>query len=262
MERSVKMKKCILALIKKCTVFILAGALTLSFSSSTMAAQGMAGAWTPISGNEGVLGYALPNGTWLADGFTADGYYVGKYGLWAPKIRILSAWVPARNSWLTAAQAGEFDVLMPYMSAAQAKLSQDLHGYRILSVYSNRLALSSVKKDGYKRTRVTRLAMYKNEDINGYTIRVCTPLAGDEKDMPSDSGNEWDTISYYDYQVLRLFTNCVSRCGDKVATAIYSSWEDNNSYGLKMNEWVAVGDTLICYVPDEGAGLYEIKAAF
>ncbi len=247
---------------KKITAIVLTGALSLSFGSAVYAAPGKAGNWVPINGDAGVLGYALPDGTWLQDGFTMDGYYVGKYGMWAPNVRILSAWVPARNSWFTAEEAGEFDGFIPFMSAAQAKLSENLHGYRILSVYSNRLTLSSVETQNYKKTKTTRLAMYKNTDINGYTIQVSTELAGDEKDMPNGSGSEWDSMSYYDYQVLRLFTNCVSRCGDKVATAIYSSWEDNNSYGLKMNEWVQVGDTLICYLPDDGAGLYEIKAAF
>ncbi len=254
------MRKFMKGIIKKTTALILS--LTLLFTLSTAAYAAVQGSWVPINGDSGVLGYATSKGTWLQDGFTADGYYVGKFGVFAPNIRILSAWVPARNSWLSAAEAGEFDCFIPFMSAAQAKLDEDLHGYRVLSVYSNRLTLSSVATDNYKKTRTTRLAMYKNPDINGYTIQVSTALAGDEKDMPSGSGSEWNNMSYYDYQVLRLFTNCVSRCGDKVATAIYSSWEDNNSYGLKMNEWVTVGDTLICYLPDEGAGLYEIRAAF
>ncbi len=47
-----------------------------------------------------------------------------------------------------------------------------------------------------------------------------------------------------------------------MAQAIYSSWEDTNSYGLRVNEWVEVGDTMVRYVPSQGAGLYEIRASF
>ena len=250
-------------IIKRAAAVIMSGVLALSVGIPTEAAAGAAsGTWVPINAEAGVLGYALADGSWLQDGFTADGYYVNKYGMWVDKIRILSAWLPARNSWLTASAAGEFDGFVPFMSSAQTKLSEDLQGHRVLSVYSNRITLSSVTTDSGSKKKTTRLAMYKNEDIDGYTLQVSTELAGDEKEMPSGSGGEWSSMSYYDYQVLRLFTNSVSRSGDKVASAIYSSWEDNNSYKLKMNEWVQVGDTLICYVPDEGAGLYEIKAAF
>ncbi len=54
----------------------------------------------------------------------------------------------------------------------------------------------------------------------------------------------------------------ISRSGDKVAEAIYSSWDDTNEAGLKVGTWTTVGDTQIKYVPSNGAGIYEIKAAF
>jgi len=224
-------------------------------------AVGVKGTWVPVNGGA-AASYLLPDGSYLRDGFTADGYYIGNYGIWAPSIRILSAWVPSRNSWLTPAPTGTFDGFVPFMSSAQAKLTEDLHGFRVITVYNNRITLSSVDVKDYKRTKTTRLAMYKNEDINGYTIKVCTELAGDEKEMPTGGAGEWNEMAYYDYQVLRIFTNLVSRSGDKLAEAIYSSWEDENAYDLRMNKWVTVGDTLVCYLPDEGAGLYEIRAAF
>ena len=103
--------------------------------------------------------------------------------------------------------------------------------------------------------------MYKNPDYNGYTIQVCTELSGDEHELTDDHG-EWSSMALYDYHVLRILTNCVSRSGDVLARAIYSSWEDTNAWNLKVNEWVQVGDTFVRYVPSQGAGLYEIRAAF
>ncbi|MCR5626866.1 MAG: hypothetical protein K6F99_06075 [Lachnospiraceae bacterium] len=251
--------------VKKVVSVIVVLAMTIAMTVSVYAAKstprGVKGTWVPIS--NGVAGYLLPNGSYLQDGFTADGYYVGKTGMWASSVRILSAWVPVRNSWCRRSSIQDMTGFLPWMNSAQQKLSDNLHGYRVLSLYSNRITLSSVKKDKeYKKTKTIRLAMYENEDIDGYTIQVSTPLAGDVKDMPSGGAGEWDSMEYYDYQVLRLFTNCISRSGDLLATSIYSSWQDDNAYDLRMNKWVTVGDTQVRYIPSAGAGLYEVKAAF
>ncbi len=251
--------------VKLLTALVLSFAIVLSFtpqgaSAATGTKTGVAGTWMP-SGIDGVLTYVLPDGTLLADGYTADGFYVNKYGFWANAYNILGVWVPARNSWLTADAAGDFEGMIPIMKKAQDKLTSDLHGWRVISVYSTHIALYSVVNSNTERKKVKRLAMYKNPDFNGYTVQVLTPLAGDEKEMTGNAG-EWSSMAYYDYQVLRAMMYCVSRSGDKVAHAIYSSWMDTNTDNLKVGEWVAVGDTLIKYVPSDGSGLYEIRAAF
>ena len=246
------------------TALALSAAILFAFTPGdhTVAAtrKGVQGNWmqTPM---DGVLTYVLPDGTFLADGYTADGFYVNKNGFWAQAYNILGAYVPARNSWLTADAVGDFEGFVPIMKNAQKKLTTDLHGWRVISVYSSHVALYSVVTSNTERTKTTRLSMYKNPDFNGYTIEVRTPLSGDEKEMTDEAG-EWSSMALYDYQVLRLWCYCVSRSGDKVAQAIYSSWMDTNADHLRIGEWVAVGDTMIKYVPSNGAGLYEIKAAF
>ena len=256
--RSSGLSKVITAIVLSVTM------LFLSVPVETEAAKervGVKGAWVPSS-VDGFLAYALPNGTFLADGFTADGYYVNKYGFWAPAYNVLGAAIPTRNAWLPCSMIGDFEGVIPIMKEVQKKLTNDLHGWRVISVYSSHMSLYSVESSNdTSRKKTTRLAMYKNPDFNGYTIQVCTPLAGDEREMTDDAG-EWNSMALYDYQVLRAWMYCVSRSGDKVSQAIYSSWMDNNAYNLKVGEWVLVGDTLIRYVPSNGAGLYEIKAAF
>lgn len=235
----------------------------MNFSAESVEAGGairVKGTWTPTQ-MEGVLAYVQGNGAFLFDGFTADGYYVNKNGFWAPSYAILGTMFPARNSWLTADQVGDFEGFVPYMKGIQKKLTADLHGFRVISVFSSHIALYSVESSEQGRNKTTRMAIYKNPDFNGYTIQICTPLSGDEKEM-TDDGGEWSSMGLYDYQVLRAWLYCISRCGDKVAQAIYSSWMDNNSYDLKIGEWTAVGDTLIKYVPSNGTGLYEIRASF
>lgn len=248
-------------IVRSVTALLLCTVLLTVFSiRSTEAASGTKGTWTPTP-VAGVLTYVLPDGSYLCDGFTQDGYYVNKNGFWAPAYNILGAMIPARNSWLTAAEVGDFEGFIPIMKSVQRKLSDNLHGWRVISVFSSHVALYSVVTSNTERTKTTRMALYKNPDFNGYTIQLCTPLAGDEKEMTDDAG-EWSSMALYDYQVLRAWMYCISRCGDKVAQAIYSSWSDNNSDNLKVGEWIPVGDTFIKYVPSDGAGLYEIKAAF
>ena len=252
------------AMIRRITAVLVSAAvmtvLTPCVSEAGGSAVGVKGAWTPTQ-VDGVLAYVKTDGTFLADGYTADGYYVNKNGFWMGAYNILGAMVPARNSWLNANLAGDFETFVPVMKTAQKKLTNDLHGWRVISVFSTHISLSSVVSTNTERTKTTRLSMYKNPAFNGYTIEVKTPLAGDEKEMTDDAG-EWSSMAFYDYQVLRLWMYLVSRSGDKVAQAIYSSWMDTNSENLKVGEWVPVGDTLIKYVPSNGAGLYEIRAAF
>ena len=249
---------------RRITAMILSAAVMTALlptaAEAAIGRMGVKGGWTPTQ-VEGVLSYVTTDGQFLADAYTADGYYVNKNGFWMPAYNILGAMVPARNSWLTASAAADFEGFIPIMKSAQKKLTTDLHGWRVISVFSTHITLSSVVSSNTERTKTTRLSMYKNPDFNGYTIEVKTPLAGDEREMTDDAG-EWSSMAFYDYQVLRLWMYCVSRSGDKVAEAIYSSWMDNNADGLKVGEWVAVGDTMIKYVPANGAGLYEIRAAF
>ena len=37
---------------------------------------------------------------------------------------------------------------------------------------------------------------------------------------------------------------------------------DVNEKNIKLGEWVRIGDTMVRYMPGDGQGLYEIKAAF
>lgn len=255
--RNIK-KKSIAALL----TLLLTALLAFEAAAAKKSPVGVKGGWLPANADGTLLSYVLPDGSVLRDGFTSDGYYVSEYGVWAPSIRILSAWLPSRNSWLTAAEARDLSGFVPFMSSAQAKLTEDLHGFRVISVYSNRITLSSIANQEGKRSKNTRLALYKNDSTNGYTIQLATELSGDVKEMPNGGGGEWGTMAFYDYQVLRLLTNCISRSGDMLATAIYDSWQDDNAYGIKLNQWVTVGDTMVKYIPSDGAGLYEIKAAF
>ena len=188
--------KVVTALMLTCSLLFVYDPVSVSAAKERV---GVTGTWVATP-TQGVMAYALADGTFLADGFTADGYYVNKNGFWAQAYNVLGAMIPARNSWLPCSVVGDFEGIIPIMKQVQKKLSNDLHGFRVISVYSSHIALYSVANSSDKsRKKTTRLAMYKNPDFNGYTIQVKTPLSGDEKEMTDDAG-EWNSMALYDYQ--------------------------------------------------------------
>ena len=185
------------------------------------------GTWVPTGAVEGTFFYITADGAVQKDCYSSDGYYIEANGIRFVAKAILNAQIIMRNSWLTAAEVPNFDVFLPTAIPVQQTLATTLKQYRTLSVYSTHMMLSSINntKDGSYLT--DRLGLYKNDDINGYTIMLATPLAGDRRMIGGQLAAS-ELISYYDYEVLRYFTNSISRNGDLLASAIYSHWMDLN----------------------------------
>ena len=222
----------------------------------------VAGAWQAVPNRNDMWYYVNANGDRLTNCFSTDGYYVDSNGARFATKEILGAKIGQRNTWMSPAEAGGFDCFVAGATVLQKSFNSALYGARVISVYSNHVMLRSVVKAENQQTSEERLAIYKNTDVNGYTIMIRTEIGGDRKALLDNTDIAVDQIQGYDYEVLRFYTNMVSRSGDLVASAIYSSWQDNNQYGLQMGEWIRVGDTMVRYMPADGAGLYEIKAAF
>ncbi len=219
------------------------------------------GVWIPFEGIPGAYAYATSDGVFHSDCYSSDGFYVEASGVRFLTKNILGAEMPMRNSWFTAKEANNFDIFVPWALTVQQTLNSTLKNYRTLTVYSNYMMLSSASNTSDGTYIADRLGLYKNSDINGYTLMVGTSIIGDRKAFSTAVGNV-DLLAYYDYEVLRFYTNAVSRNGDLLASAIYSHWMDVNEQGLKLGEWVRIGDTMVRYIPGDGRGLYEIKAAF
>ncbi|WP_026495111.1 hypothetical protein [Butyrivibrio sp. WCD3002] len=230
-------------------------------ADATNAAIVRGGEWVPVENQANAWYYVTPDGVHHSDCFAFDGYYVEASGVRMLSKKMLDVDIPMRNSWLTANEAGTFDCFVANASQMQQKLQAVMGKYRRLTVYSNTIRLTSLVENDNASYVVDRLALYKNSDINGYSIMVATSLGGDRKIMSGVIGDV-DLIAYYDYEVLRFFTNSISRNGDLLASAIYSHWQDTNEQGLKFGEWVVIGDTMVRYMPSNGQGLYEIKAVF
>ncbi|MCR5675657.1 MAG: SH3 domain-containing protein [Lachnospiraceae bacterium] len=235
---------------------------TTKTTTSSKSGTFVKGNWQNIPGRSDAWYYVNDNGDRLTNCFSTDGYYVDINGARFATKEILSAKIGQRNSWMTPGEAGGFDCFVPGATVIQKAFNKGIAGARVISVYSNHVMVRSVVKTNNQQTTEERLAIYKNTDINGYTIMVRTTLGGDRLALLDNTGSSVNPVPEYDYGALRFFTNMVSRSGDLLASAIYSSWEDNNEYGLEMGKWIRVGDTMVRYMPADGAGLYEIKAAF
>ena len=229
---------------------------------TTVSGTFTAGNWQAVPGRGDMWYYVNENGDRLTNCFSTDGYYVDSNGARFATKEILGAKIGQRNSWLTLEAAGGFECFVPGATVIQKAFNKNISGARVISVYSNYVMLRSIVKTTNQQTTEERLALYKNTDIGGYTIMVRTTLGGDRLALLDNTASSINPIPEYDYGVLRFFTNMVSRSGDMLASAIYSSWEINNEYGLEMGKWIRVGDTLVRYMPADSAGLYEIKPAF
>ena len=148
--------------------------LTGSFAKSTDAAStGIShvkgGVWLPVPNVGGAFYYVTADGAIHSNCFTEDGYYVEANGIRFLGKSILGATVVMRNSWLTAAEAGNFDCFLGNANAIRSKLASSLKQYRKLTVYNNNIRLTSMAQDGDSSYMVDRLGLYKNSDINGYS---------------------------------------------------------------------------------------------
>ncbi|MCR5674374.1 MAG: hypothetical protein K6G16_01565, partial [Lachnospiraceae bacterium] len=164
------------------------------------------GEWVPVEGVPNAWYYVTKDGVHHADCFSFDSYYVEANGVRLLSKSVLNTELPMRNSWLTAKEAANFDCFVPTAASVQRALAGTLKKYRTLTVYNTHMMLSSVSSSNNGTYMADRLGLYKNSDINGYTIMVGTSIIGDRK-VGSAAVGEVDLIAYYDFEVLRFYTN-------------------------------------------------------
>ncbi|MCR5675838.1 MAG: hypothetical protein K6G16_09030, partial [Lachnospiraceae bacterium] len=164
------------------------------------------GEWVPVEGVPNAWYYVTKDGVHHADCFSFDSYYVEANGVRLLSKSVLNTELPMRNSWLTAKEAANFDCFVPTAASVQRALAGTLKKYRTLTVYNTHMMLSSVSSSNNGTYMADRLGLYRNSDINGYTIMVGTSIIGDRK-VGSAAVGEVDLIAYYDFEVLRFYTN-------------------------------------------------------
>lgn len=195
---------------------------------------------------DGSWSYRQEDGSLLVSGLTPDGYYIDGSGIWWEARDIMGIRIPNRNSFLTASQAGSLTTFEPELTKAMGVIVKECGNIRSITLEENSITYWSEGTDNEREL----MCLYKDTATDGYRLRIScalTPRKGSQA-----------KVSWYDYQVLQLLLAKISRAGAQISEAIYSSWELDNSYGLKNGQWVAAGDASINYEAISGAGIYYI----
>lgn len=198
-----------------------------------------------ISNGDQSWGYQKEDGSFVTDGFSPDGYYLNGEGRWYEKISVLGVEIMGQNIFLES-QSMSFSDWNPALEKFADRMTEEMGNKRGFTISESELACYMT--EGSKGTK--RLMLHRETESRGYRLEISCPL---RKDRGYPVSAAW-----YDYQTLRFFLLHISRCGDKLADAVYQSWESDNAYGLKIGQWVRVGDCQIRYSPGNGTGIYEI----
>ena len=194
--------------------------------------------------------YSYDDGTWLVNGFSPDGYYVDGTGKWWDSLTILETKVPSRNSFRSPQEEEIFSGCEEIFNQVQRVLYRDVGNVRRFQLSTSRLRLNQTEDN--RSTELFSIEQNRETGTIDLVIR-CALTREYQGDIP---------MSWYDFQCLRVVLNLISRTGDQLAEAVYYSWEGDNRYGVKLEQWTTVGDAMISYRASNGAGVYSIRPAF
>lgn len=197
----------------------------------------------------GVWHYYQPDGSLLVSAITPDGYLVDQNGVWEQKtFSILNQPVTAPDRFRTASQMGDWSGILTQLNEINSQIQSVLGGKRAFHVYGDSIEYCRV--DGNTETRL--MGLYQNTQTGGYNLRLSLNLGKRDNDPTK--------ASTYDYQVFLYFCTLISSDPATVADAIYCSWQAGNEYGLRQDIAIPIGDAMIHYDAENGAGNYGIYA--
>ena len=201
---------------------------------------------TPAGGwilDKGKHYYISDGGLMLANCITPDGYFVDAGGEWYQrKTTILnqeftapSKFPEAHSAWVNG------DQLAKLRSQVRSVFKE-----RRLKVSSN--AIEYVV-DSNNKERVL-MGLYKLNETGSFRLDIGISLDA--------SAIEPDEPETYDYMVYRAMMYELTSAPDHLEKAIYSSWEESNTWNIGRDYWVWIGDSWVRYGAAAGYGQYEI----
>ena len=183
------------------------------------------------------------NGRMYVNTITPDGYFVDAGGEWYKrKTTILTQEYTApdkfpepHSTWING------DQLAKLRSQIRAVFKE-----RRLKVSSN--AIEYVV-DSNNQERVL-VGIYRLNESGSFRMDIGISL-----DASSVEPDEPET---YDYMVFRAMMYEITSAPDHLEKAIYSSWEESNTWNIGRDYWVWIGDSWVRYGASAGYGQYEI----
>lgn len=201
---------------------------------------------TPAKGwivDEGKHYYMTEIGRMLSNSMTPDGYYVDPNGEWKQYETTIGNQVfkaPEKFASVDTAWAGMEQL---------GKLRTQIRGVfkeRRLKISDSAIEYVADSRNGER----VLLGLYKMPETDSYRLDIGASLDA--------SSTEMNEAATYDYMVFRAMLYQISSTPDQLGKAIYSSWEESNSYGISREEWTWVGDAWVKYSAASGKGLYSL----
>lgn len=194
--------------------------------------------------DKGYYYYLEDTGRCLTDCLTPDGYYVTGDGAWYRRSASLlgvTFQAPEQFPSLDEGWAGAGALLLSKGTI------QDAFQKRTLLVQAQAVEYVS----GTDKTVL--IGLYKEPEKGCYRLDLAVGLNRDS-----------DTIraaATYDYSVFRALVYQVTSSPELLEDAIYSSWQEGNTWQIQRGSRVRVGDCEVAYVSDAGCGHYYIYPA-
>ncbi len=191
--------------------------------------------------DKGCYYYLADQGRCLADCLTPDGYYVDGSGAWYQRSAALMGvtfQAPERFPALDEPWAGAGAMVLFRGSI------EDAFEKRTIRIQEGAIEYLSGKD------QTVLAGLYKEPDKGAYRLDLSMGL-----DRLSDNIRSAAT---YDYAVFRALVYHISSSPELLEDAIYSSWQEANTWQIRRDGQVRVGDCQVSYVSDEGCGHYYI----
>lgn len=185
--------------------------------------------------------YLDETGRCLVDTITPDGYFVDGDGVWqVRRTELLGTEFCASE---TAAFIEESWNGMNELKTLQRQIGNVFRKRRI------RMTDLSIEYLAGDEDKVL-LGIYKNIDSGSYRMDIRLNLDRENQDT--------NQASFYDYAVFQAFLYQVTSTPDYLEDALYSSWKEDNRWGINRNTGVRIGDREVKYTAGNQCGYYYI----
>lgn len=204
-------------------------------------------AGNPVQGwieENGSYYYLTENGSRLVSGITPDGFFVDADGRWySRKTTIFNQEFTAPSQFPASYSAWGNTEQLSFLRSQLRLVFKE----RRLKISDNAIeyVVSSDQKE-----RVL-LGLYRKNETGSFRLDLGVSL-----DAGSTELNDPET---YDYMIFRAMLYEMTSTPDYLEKAIYSSWEESNSWKINRETPVQIGDALVKYDAASGYGRYQVS---
>jgi len=225
--------------------------------------------WVTVNGSSYFL---TESGRCLTDTVTPDGHYVDGSGAWYKRnTNILGVSMTGREKFASSSEGWNRGSL----TGVQDKIKEAFGGKRKLKISDRGIEYVSVAGSDTSGSSGTSLMSFLGTGTTGSgstggsegseTVLAALYREPDkgrfrlELKMKLDKGSEdLEEAAAYDYAVFKAMLYQVSSSPEMLEAAIYSAWQEENTWGINRNNPVNAGDSQVLYSSGDGFGRFYI----